>query len=121
MNFIRLFPVILSFSLLAAHFLRSGLMPLVVLTLLFPLLLFVKKTWVVRAIQIILVIGALEWIRTLLTLVDLRREAGMPWTRLAIIVGAVAIFTGCSALIFCCSSLKKRYKYSNTTLEESCA
>ena len=118
MNVIRLLPVILSFLLLAAHFLRSGLIPLVALTLLLPILLFIRHIWVARFIQMTLVLGALEWYRTLLGLVALRQETGQPWARLAIIIGIVAAFTGFSAIIFCCNSLKVRYKLANSLTEK---
>ncbi len=114
MNVIRLLPVILSFLLLAAHLLRSGLIPIAALALLLPALLLVKHRWVARFIQIALVLGALEWLTTLLYLVALRQEAGQPWARLAIILGTVAAFTGFSAFIFCCNSLKVRYKLTNS-------
>ncbi len=117
MNVIRLLPVILSFLLLAAHFLRSGLIPFVVLALLFPLLLFFRKNWVARFIQCTLVLGTLEWLRVLFGLVDIRQEAGQPWVRLAIIIGIVAAFTAFSAFIFCCNSLKVRYKLANSSKE----
>lgn len=112
MNFFRLLPVLFSALLLSAHFLRSGSLPLVILSLLFPIILFFKRAWAARAVQVILVLGALEWIRTLLLLVAERREAAQSWTRLAIILGTVALFTGCSALLFCCRSLKTRYQLS---------
>ena len=110
MNALKLVPVIISGLLLSAHFLRAELFPLVVLSLAFPALLLLKRPWAARLVQIILVLGALEWIRTLLVLVGQRRTAEQPWTRLAIILGLVAVFTGCSALVFCWASLKKRYK-----------
>ena len=110
MNALKLVPVILSALLLAAHFLRAELFPLVALSLAFPILLLSKRPWSVRLVQIILVLGALEWIRTLLILVDERRTAGQPSTRLAIILGLVAVFTACSVLVFCWASLKKRYR-----------
>ena len=110
MNALKLVPVILSGLLLGAHFMRTGLFPLVVLSLGFPVLLLFRRPWAARLVQIILVLGALEWVRTLMVLVGQRRTAGQAWTRLAIILGLVAVFTGCSALVFSCGSLKKRYK-----------
>ncbi len=59
--------------------------------------------------QIFLLIASVEWIRTLFFLVDLRREAGQPWTRLALIIGGVALFTLASASVFHGEKLKKRY------------
>jgi hypothetical protein len=118
MNFLRLLPVVLSLLLLAAHFLRQGLMPAVLLSLFLPVLLFFRRAWVARLIQIILVLGALEWTRTMLLLVNERRSVGESWGRLAIILLIVAVFTGCSALLFRCGPLKKRYKLANSKREE---
>jgi len=109
MNAFKLVPVILSFLLLGAHFMRAQFYPLVVVSLVFPGVLLVKRWWAARLVQIVLVLGALEWIRTLLVLASQRRQAGQPWTRLAIILAVVAVFTACSALVFCCRSLKNRY------------
>ena len=119
MNILKLLPVVFSFLLLAAHFLRAGLIPLVAIVLLLPFLLFIRQIWVARFMQITLVLGALEWLRTLLLLIDIRDEAGQPWTRLAIIIGLVAALTGFSSLIFQCKSLKVRYKLSNPSTEEN--
>jgi hypothetical protein len=119
MNFLKLLPIIFSALLLGAHFYRAGLSPLVVFALLFPGLLFLRRVWVVRLVQIILVLGALEWVRTLLILVAERRADGQPWERLAIIIVLVAVFTGCAALLFCCRSLRKSYGLDNTLTEGS--
>jgi hypothetical protein len=110
MNFFRLIPVYLSALLIAAHFLRAGWLPAVVLSLLFPFILFFKRPWAARAVQTILVMASIEWVRTLLLILGQRRAAGAPWTRMVIILGVVALFTGCSALLFLCRSLKERYK-----------
>lgn len=103
MNFLKLIPVIISFLLLATHFYRAGIFPLVVICLILPLLLFIRQNWVARLSQVFLVIGALEWVRTLLNLVEIRQAMYMPWIRLAVI-------TGLSALVFQSLSLKERYK-----------
>ncbi len=117
MNVIKLLPVIFSFLLLAAHFLRAGLIPFVAIALLLPFLLFIRRIWIARFIQLTLLIGALEWLRTLFVLINIRQEAGQPWTRLAVIIGIVAAVTGFSALIFQCKSLKTRYKLANSSTE----
>jgi hypothetical protein len=69
-----------------------------------------RKSWVARLVQAVLVIGGVEWIRTLLVLVKMRQAAGDPWERLALILGGVALFTVCSALVFRFKSLRERYK-----------
>jgi len=110
MSIILHIPVVISFVLLAAHFLRDGQVLFVACALVCPFLLLYKKKWVVRIVQIALLLGAIEWIRTLLLLQALRVENGMPWTRLVLIIGGVALFTGCSALVFFHTSLQQKYK-----------
>lgn len=91
-------PVILSFVVLAAHVLRQGT-PVVPWILLFaPLLLVTRQGWATRLVQTLLVLGALEWVRTTVTLVRLRVAIGEPWGRMAFILVTVALVTGVSAL-----------------------
>lgn len=88
----RLLPAILSALVLGAHASRNG-WPLAVAALLAatPLLLVARKLWAVRVVQAVLVLGALEWARTLLRLIDVRQAHGMPYVRMAWILGGVAI------------------------------
>jgi len=109
MNAIRVLPVILSLLLLAAHFYRAGLAPLTVLCVALPLLLLLRQTWVPRLFQVLLLLGALEWLRALYGFAAMRIAFGEPWLRLAIILGAVALFTGLSGLVF--SNRKLRFRY----------
>ena len=95
-----LLPVVLSALLLGAHFLRMGMMPLVALSVAFPFILLLRRAWAARLVQILLVLGALEWIRTLTVLAAARWASGQPWVRLVVILGVVAAFTGGSALLF---------------------
>jgi len=109
MVFIKLLPVIISFLLLAAHFLRAGHMLIVIALLATLLLLLLRQVWVPRLIQLILLLGAIEWLRTLYSVAQVRIELGMPWTRMAIILGVVALFTALSCLVFRSEALRKRY------------
>ena len=109
MNFLKLLPVIFSFLLLAAHFYRAGEVVLAAISLALPFLLFLKEVWVMRLIQAALLLGSLEWVRTLFGFAQQRIEFGQPWTRLAIILGSVALFTALSALVFKSQSLRQRY------------
>jgi len=118
MNFLRVLPIIMSGLLLGAHFLRAGNILLVALSLLFPTLLLIRRAWVARLTQLILVLGAIEWVRTLLVLVDERRTAGQPWLRLVLIIGGVAALTASSALLFNCRSLRRRYKLDTVPVEQ---
>ncbi len=110
MNFLRLFPVLLSALLLGAHFYRAGQLPLVLVVLAAPTILFFRRPWAARIIQIGLIAGGLEWARTMVGLVMARQAMGAPWTRLALILGAVSVLTACSALVFRSRALKERYE-----------
>lgn len=110
MNLVRLLPVLLSFGLLAAHFSRANMFPLVILSLLIPFLLLIRKAWVARSIQVLLLLGAAEWIRAMLEYIEIRKSVGDDWTRLAIILVTVAVLTACAGLVFRGKSLKLRYK-----------
>ncbi len=109
MNFVRLLPVILSLLVLAAHFYRAGNLILVVLIAASPLLLLIRTSWIVRLIQVELLLGGIEWIRTAIKLVHIRQAHNLPWERLAIILGSVAAFTILSTLVFNLKGLKKRF------------
>jgi len=108
-NALRLLPVLLSFGLLAAHFSRAGMLHFVILSLGFPFLLLIRKSWVARSIQVLLILGALEWIRAMFGYIEIRQNIGEDWGRLAIILGSVALLTACSGLVFRGKSLKLRY------------
>jgi len=115
----QLILVFLSAILLGAHFLRAGLIPLAVLALLFPALLFFMRAWTTRLVQIILILGTIEWIRTLLVLVAERRANGQSWSLLAIIIGLVAVLSCSSALMFSLSRpIRKICGLKNPPTEE---
>jgi hypothetical protein len=95
-----LFPALLGTLLLAAHFLRSGNLAVVVLLVAFVPLLGLRRRWIPRAFQVVLGLGALEWLRTLLELRRVRAALGMPHARMVAILGAVALFTAFAAVMF---------------------
>jgi GAF domain-containing protein len=101
--------VVLSFVLLAAHFSRHDVPVLTILCLLVPFLLLLKRPWVPRLLQLLLAIGALEWIRTAAVLGRQRVNAGEPWLRMALILAAVAVVTAGSAILLQTSSVQQRY------------
>ena len=102
-------PIVLSLLLLAAHFLRDGAVALVAGSLALGALLFVRRPWVARTVQIALVAGSLEWLRTLLVLALQRQQAGLPWLRMALIVGAVAALALFAAWLFQAERLGRIY------------
>jgi hypothetical protein len=107
---LQLTPVVLSLLVLAAHFLRAGRPGLVGVLLLCLVFLAVRRAWAARAIQIVLVLGALEWTRTLFQLAAWRAQAGQSSLRLIIILGSVALLTGLSALVFRTARMRERYQ-----------
>lgn len=109
MNFLRLLPIFLSFLLIAAHFQRDGSSIIALTCLLAPTLLYFTRPWSVRILQTLLILAGMEWIQTLLSLVQWRQELGLPWIRLALILSMVVLFTLLSALIFQRKPLRKRY------------
>jgi len=106
---LHLLPVILSGLVLSAHFLRGGRIVGVMVCLAALLLLAVRERWVARLTQVLLLLGALEWVRTTLVLVAERRSLSEPWIRMAVILSAVALFTAASALVFQGARLRERY------------
>ncbi len=89
----------LSTVLLAAHFYRAGQIALVLVCFAALPLVFLRKRPVIRAIQIFLVFGSLEWVRTAISLAIDRQALGLPWVRMALIIGGVALFSLFSALL----------------------
>ena len=112
MNFLRLLPIILSMLLLGAHFFLAGLPVLTGLSVAVLFLLILRRSWVPRLFQVLLVLGAVEWLRTLYMFAAMRIAWGEPWTRLAVILGTVALLTALSALVFRTRKLKGFYNPS---------
>ena len=102
-------PIVLSLIVLGAHFMRYSNTILVGAAVVSIALLFVRKPWVARLLQVVLVLGALEWVRTLYGLVQMRTALGEPYGRMLTILGSVAAITALSALAFQSKSLKKVY------------
>ena len=105
--------IVLSLALLGAHFLRDGNMPLVVACLTLIGLLGIRHILVVRLVQISLVLGACEWLWTLYRLREVRIAIEQPYTRMTVILAAVAALTFCSALLFETRTLRDVYRASH--------
>ena len=103
-------PIVLSLLLLGAHFLRYGNTLVVIGVVALLALLFVRQWWVARLMQFVLAIGALDWLRTLVMLVQERMALGAPYLRLAVILGAVVAVTVLAALLFQSRGLKDIYQ-----------
>ena len=109
-------PVVISYWLMCAHFLRHLNFFLALVCFFAPgLLLFEEKCpkrghkWAARTLQMGLFLGSFEWIRTLLDLVQMRITDGRPYQRLAVILGTVAVFTFFSAFVFRLHTMRVRF------------
>ena len=91
---------VLALLLLAAHFYRSGNYVVAVIACLAASLVLVRRPWAAPVIQVCLVLGSVEWLRSTFALVTLRHAAGEPFMRLALILGGVTLFTALAALVF---------------------
>lgn len=109
MNMFRLMPVILCMLMLGAHFYRAGHLLLAGGAVLALGLLFSRRPLAARLMQGLLVAGAMEWLFTAVGLVMSRQAQGLPWQRLAMILGLVALTTLLSTLVFRTNGLKSRY------------
>ena len=73
-------------------------------------LLAVPRLWEARLLQVALLLGAVEWVRTLLGLAQFREQYGLPATRMVIILAAVAALTAASALVFRTRRARARFR-----------
>ena len=110
MTALRLVPVALALLVLGAHFLRAGNLAMVAADLAVVALLFVRRPWAARAVQLALGLGALEWLRTLMLLAEERRTAGVPYLRMTLILGSVALATALSLLAFRSRPVQDRFR-----------
>ena len=99
----------LALALLAAHFYRAGAWPLMLGSVALIALLAWPRAWVAQLVQACLVAGAIEWAWTGFNLVQQRIALGQPWTRMALILGVVALLTAASALAFRHHALRSRF------------
>ena len=106
---LRLLAPALALLLLAAHFWRAQLWPLAVVCVALVGVLGLRRRWAARLVQTALMLGSIEWLRTLATLVAARMALGQPYARMTVILGAVALVTLASALVFRTRSLRERY------------
>jgi hypothetical protein len=107
---IRLIPLIVAFLLLGAHFLRSGHMFLAGVTILTPLLLLIKKRWILLFVKWLSYSAAIVWIQTTFSLVQQRRMAGVPWVRMLLILSGVTVLTLYAGYLLNSDIVKRPYQ-----------
>ncbi len=108
-NFLKILPIILCSMVMAAHLGRANMFILQYLSLLIPLILILKNRISARVMQLFLIIYGFEWIRTIFLYARIRETRGEDWSRLAIILGVVALLNFATVLVFRTKSMKERY------------
>jgi hypothetical protein len=110
MKALSLVLIVLSLVVLGAHYLRYGNEIGLAVALGLIGLLFVRRPWAARVIQVALVLGALEWAHTLYELVQMRMAQDAPAARMAAILGVVIAVTFASALLFQTKAMQRFYR-----------
>jgi ferredoxin len=103
---------VLSLLLAAAHFLRWGEIGVSFAFLLLVGLLFWRKGWMRPVVQLLLLGAAGVWVMTMVELVGMRMAFGLPWLRLALILGGVAGVTALAAALLQSARLRSWYAVS---------
>jgi len=109
MNLLRLLPPAIALLLLAAHFWRAQWWPLAITCVALVGVLALRRPWAARLVQTALMLGSIEWLRTLAALVAARMAIGQPYARMTLILGVVAVATFAAALVFRARALRERY------------
>jgi hypothetical protein len=99
----------LALVLLVAHFVHGGLWPLAAICLASIALLAIRLPWVARTLQLLLALGALEWIRAAASIAYVRMAHEQPFVRMLAIMGAVTALTVLAALVFSHPALRRRF------------
>jgi hypothetical protein len=90
---LRIIPFVITCLLLSAHFLRSGNLGFALISILMPLFLLIRRSWVLVAMQLWSYLAAGIWAYTIIELVQQRMILGRSWGTAVIILGSVSIFT----------------------------
>ncbi len=107
--FVRLLPALFSLLFISAHFMRAYGNLFGSLFLLLGFTLFIRKSWIIRFWQTLLSFAAIIWVFTSINLINARIDIGKHWYRLAIILGAIVLFTAWSVYWFENKKIKKYY------------
>lgn len=99
----------ISFLMLAAHFLRDGHWPMMLLALGSMGLLAVPRPWAAHLIRVALFAGALVWLDSLVSMATMRWTMDLPFLRLSVILSAVVLLTVGSIFVFAHRRLQSFY------------
>lgn len=105
----RLIAPVLAVLLLGASFFRAGDGLMLVACVLLLGLMAAPRPWAARIVQAALVMGAVRWVLVAWMIGAARAAADAPYLRMALILGAVALFTLLATLVFRSASLRRFY------------
>lgn len=105
----RLIPLVLSWLILAAHFLRRDQLIAVLFCLAIPALMFLRRRWALQIVQWSTALSALLWVQTTVLLVQQRMMLDAPWVRMVAILGAVIALTLWAAWLLRAPVVRDRY------------
>jgi hypothetical protein len=106
---LRLLPFVIASLLLGAHFLRDGSLGLLLVSILAPLLLRIRKRWILIALQMWAYSGAAVWLYTTVSLIQERMMVGTPWGVAVLILGSVALFSVAAGALLDSRAVRERY------------
>lgn len=109
MTILIMLPAMLSFLLMAAHWLRSGNLVLVIASLAMMGLLWVPRPAMRRVVQVLLGLAALVWMGTAWGVAQERMAEHEPWIRAAVILLVVAGFNLLAAGLLQVSAVRRWY------------
>ena len=115
---LRIILLVVAYLLLGAHFLRSGSLGWMALCFSIPFLLLIRKRWSLIIVQISLYIGSWIWVRTGIIIIHERMMLGIPWIRVALIIGLLALFTLLAGLLLNAPVMKARYPRKNENMNQ---
>jgi hypothetical protein len=106
---LRIFLLALAAIKIAAHFLRTFTIVPMLLCLAAPFILFIKKRWSLRVVQVLTVIAAAIWLLTLDGIIQQRLFEGRSWIASGIILGVVAGYTLLTGWLLNSPVVKEKY------------
>lgn len=106
----RIIPALVSFLLMALHFIRGGNWYVAAVFLLLPGLLVFKKRFILLFLKNMLYSISLIWLYTAYRLIETRIIFAEPWMRLALIMLVLILFTFFAARQFITPDVKRFYR-----------
>lgn len=105
----RLIAPVLAILLLGASFLRAGNELMLAACGGLLLLLAIPRPWAALAVQLGLLFATLRWLWLTWLIASMRAAMGIPYARLVLILGTVALLTLLAALVFRSQRLRRYY------------